>query len=220
MDTINAIKTRHSVRQFLDRPVSQALVEKIPGIARHSPSGANLQPWQVAVVTGKTRDNLSRAIKQEAGRRKPHPEESYYPDEWFEPYKSRRFTTGMALYDALGIKREDKQRRTEQWHKNYDFFGAPIGLLFFLDRRMGRGARVDMGIFVQSVMLAALDRGLGSCAQASIADYPGVVCDVLGMADDLILVFGLSLGYEDTDAPVNQYRVGRENTDHFVRWYE
>lgn len=220
MDTISAIKTRHSVRQFLDRPVSQDLVEKILGTARYSPSGANLQPWQVAVVNGKTRDKLSRVIKEQASRRKPHPEESYYPGEWFEPYESRRFETGMALYNALGIKHEDKQRRVEQWNRNYEFFGAPVGLLFFLDCRMGQGAWVDMGIFIQTVMLVATDLGLGSCAQASIADYPDVVSDVLDMPDELVLAFGLSLGYEDTDAPVNQYRVEREKVDTFCQWYE
>jgi nitroreductase len=220
MDTISAIKTRHSVRQFLHRPVSHDLVEKILETARFSPSGANLQPWQVAVVRGETRDKLSRTIKQQASRRKPHPEQSYYPGEWFEPYKSRRFETGMALYRALDIKREDKQRRIEQWNRNYEFFGAPIGILFFLDHRMGRGGWVDMGIFIQSVMLAATDLGLGSCAQASIADYPDAVRDVLGMGDDLVLAFGLSLGYEDTDAAVNQYRIDREPVDTFCLWYE
>ena len=220
MDTISAIKSRHSVRQFLDRPIPRNLVEKILEAARFSPSGANLQPWQVAVVMGKTRNRLSRAILDAATRRKPHPEESYYPDDWFEPYKSRRFATGMALYKALGIKREHKGRRVAQWNRNYDFFEAPVGLLFFLDRRMGRGAWVDMGIFVQSVMLAATDLELGSCPQASIADYPDVVSDILGTSDDLILAFGLSLGYEDTNASVNQYRVTREKVDAFCRWYE
>lgn len=132
MDTISTIKTRHSVRQFLDRPVSQHLVEKILETARYSPSGANLQPWQVAVVKGKTRDKLSRMIKEQATHHKPHPTEAYYPDEWFEPYKSRRFTTGMALYNALGIKREDKEARTAQWRMNYDFLVRQPGYYFFL----------------------------------------------------------------------------------------
>ncbi|MEE8387923.1 MAG: nitroreductase [Acidiferrobacterales bacterium] len=220
MNTISAIKSRHSVRQFLDRPVGRNLVEKILNAARYAPSGANLQPWKVAVVMGQTRNKLSRAILAAAMRRKPHPEESYYPDEWFEPYKSRRFATGMALYRAVDIKREDKERRVTQWNRNYEFFEAPVGLLFYLDRRMGRGAWVDMGIFVQSVMLATTDLGLGSCAQASIADYPEVVNDILGTFDDLVLAFGLSLGYEDTEAAVNQYRVAREELDAFSRWYE
>jgi nitroreductase len=220
MDTLSAITSRHSVRQFLDRPVDRELMEKILEAARYSPSGANLQPWQVAVVTGKTRDKLSRAIINAAGKRTPHPEEQYYPEEWFEPYKSRRFATGMALYDALGIKREDKERRIAQWNRNYEFFGAPVGLLFFLDHRMGQGAWVDMGILIQSVMLAATDLGLGSCAQASIADYPEVVRKVLGTADGMVLAFGLSLGYEDPGAPVNQYRVKREELGDFCQWYE
>jgi len=220
MDTISAIKTRHSVRQFLDRPVPRDMVEKILDTARHSPSGTNLQPWQVAVVTGDTRDQLSKAIIKAAVTDKPHPKQQYYPQEWFEPYKSRRFDTGMALYKALDIKREDKQRRIDQWNRNYDFFGAPIGLLFFIDHRSGDGAWVDMGIFIQSIMLAATDLGLGSCAQASIADYPDVVSEILGTSDNLLLAFGMSLGYEDTDASVNQYRVKRVELNDFCHWYE
>lgn len=220
MDTISAIKSRHSVRQFLDRPVDRVLIEKILDTARYSPSGANLQPWRVVVVRGKTRDKLSRAIIDAAARRKPHPKEQYYPAKWFEPYSSRRFVTGMALYKALGIKREDKEQRITQWNRNYEFFGAPVALLFFLDHRMGHGAWVDMGIFIQSIMLAATDLGLGSCAQASIADYPDVISDILGTSDDLVLAFGLALGYEDTDAAVNQYRVKREQLDNFCQWYE
>lgn len=131
MDTISAITLRHSVRQFLDRPVPRNLVEEILDAARYSPSGANLQPWQVAVVMGGTRNKLSRAFLDAAIQRKPHPKEQYYPDEWFEPYKSRRFATGMALYKALGIKRENKERRVAQWNRNYAFFEAPVGLLFF-----------------------------------------------------------------------------------------
>lgn len=220
MDTIDAITSRHSVRQFIDRPVPRDLVERILDAARHSPSGANLQPWQVAVVMGDTRDRLSAAIIAAAAKRKPHPKQQYYPDEWFGPYRARRFATGMALYKALDIKREDKQRRVEQWNRNYEFFGAPVGLLFFVDQRMGNGAWVDMGIFIQSVMLAATELGLGSCAQASIADYPDVISGILGASDDLVLTFGMSLGYEDTDAAVNQYRVERAELNDFCRWYE
>lgn len=220
MDTIDAITSRHSVRQFLDRPVQRDLIEKILDTARHSPSGANLQSWQVAVVAGDTRALLCQTMISEAKKRKPHPKHQYYPQEWFEPYTSRRFDTGMALYRALDIARTDIQRRVGQWNHNYEFFGAPVGLLFFIDHRMGNGAWVDMGIFIQSVMLAAVDLGLGSCAQASIADYPEVVNDILGTSDDLVLVFGLSLGYEDTDATVNQYRVNRAELNGFCRWYE
>lgn len=219
MDIISAIMSRHSVRQYLDEPVQRDQVEKILDAARHSPSGANLQPWLVAVVTGDTKDHLSRAIVNAASSRKPHPRREYYPLEWFEPYKSRRFDTGMALYKALGIKREDKQRRIKQWNRNYAFFGAPVGLLFFIDHRMGNGAWVDMGIFVQSVMLAATNLGLGCCAQASIADYPDVVSDILNIPENRLLAFGLSLGYEDTEAAVNQYRVKREELDNFCSWY-
>ena len=126
----------------------------------------------------------------------------------------------MALYRALEIDRDDKARRLEVWKDNYRFFGAPVALFFFIDRVMEQGAWVDMGMFIQSLMLAAREQGLESCPQASVADYPGVVRKVLGVADDKLLLCGLSLGYPDPDHPVNNYRTDREPVENFTTWFD
>ena len=220
MDVIKAIKTRFSIRAFLDKPVNQETVKSILDTARWAPSGGNLQPWQVAVVTGETKRLIGDKIIQarNAGE-KERPDYPYYPDQWFEPYRSRRVATGVALYQALEIARDDMKSRKEAWNSNYRFFDAPVGLLFFIDRQMGKGAWVDLGIFLQSLMLTASAHGLATCPQASLSDYPDIIRNALDIEDDYALICGLSLGYADPDAPVNQYRTGRIEISESTRWY-
>ncbi len=221
MDVLTAIQSRASTRAFLDRPVDRATITAILDTARWSPSGANTQPWEVCAVTGTTRQRITEALlaAREAGLA-PDPDYAYYPAEWVDPFKTRRVECGMALYGAQGIKREDRERRIEAWNDNYRFFGAPAGLLVFIDRRMEKGSWVDLGMFVQSIMLAALGHGLATCPQAALAEYPNHVRNILGVDDNLALVCGLSLGYPDPKAPVNNYRTTREPVDGFTRWYD
>lgn len=221
ISVLDAMQQRFSTRAYLDKAVEKETVEQILKSARWSPSGANLQPWQVVVVSGNKKRQLSSDIVQayEAGI-KPHPDYPYYPEKWFEPYQSRRFETGMALYSALGIERKDKERRKRQWKFNYDFFGAPVGLIFLVDKRLGHGCWVDMGMFLQSVMLAALAFGLSTCPQAAIGDYPDIVRDDLGLPDHLSVMCGLAIGYADTKHPVNNYRTEREPVDSFTKWFD
>ncbi len=216
-----AVRTRASTRAFLDRAVTREEVEAILDAARYSPSGGNLQPWQVAVVSGSSRARLSEQLRgARAAGTAEHPDYLYYPAHWREPYLGRRRACGYALYGALGIAREDKVRRARQWDANFDFFGAPVGLLFFLERGMSHGAWVDLGIFLQSIMLLALEQGLATCPQAALADYPDVVRSVLGVSEELILVCGMALGYPDREHPVNRYRTAREALASFCRWYD
>ena len=221
MDIITAIRDRHCFRAFLDRPVEPELVHTILDIARWAPSGVNSQPWQVAVVRGKTRERIGDAIiaAREAGQ-KENPDYPYYPDEWREPYVSRRKTCGLALYQALGIGREDRDKRIEAWYRNYRFFGAPVGLLFFMDRGLQTGSFLDMGMFLQNIMLAAREYGLETCPQASLAEYPDIVREILELPDDRLLLCGMALGYPDPDAPVNRFRLEREPVENFTRWYD
>lgn len=221
MDVIQAITQRASTRAFLDRAVARETVDAILDAARWAPSGVNTQPWQVMVVTGQTQQRIGDAIiAARADGTEPDPDYQYYPTRWSEPYKTRRFECGMAMYGALGIQREDKQRRLEQWEANYRFFGAPLGLLFLLDRDMEKGSWVDMGMFIENVMLAALGHGLATCPQASLAEYPNLVRDILQLPENLALVCGMSMGYPDPDAPVNRYRTSREPVSAFRRWYD
>ena len=221
METIDAITSRWSCRAYLDKPVSRELVTQVLAAARWAPSGTNTQPWQVAVVGGQIKEQISAALLQarEAGLPEA-PDYTYYPTEWREPYKGRRRTTGLALYKALDIGKDDPEARLKSWNNNYRFFGAPLGLLFFIDADLNKGSWVDLGMFMQNVMLAATGLGLATCPQFSLAEYPDRVRSILGMDDDKLLVAGMSLGYADTAHPVNQYRLEREDVDNFTRWYD
>lgn len=221
MDVIEAIRTRISARAFLDQPVARETIEGLLEVARWAPSGGNLQPWHVVAVTGETQRRIGDRIiaAHEAGI-EARSEHTNYPREWFEPYKSRRRATGFALYGAMGIARDDTQRRKEAWYRNFRFFDAPVGLMFFVDRRLGRGSWTDMGMFLQNLMLAAMAEGLATCAQASVADYPDIVREATGMPADFDLICGMSLGYPDTAAAVNNYRTERAGVAEFTTWCE
>ncbi|WP_457666402.1 nitroreductase [Thiolapillus sp.] len=221
MNVIEAMKNRISTRAYLDRPVDKETITRVLEAARWAPSGVNTQPWQVAVVQGDRLKQLSEAFLQRASEGvKPHPDYDYYPGEWTDPYKKRRFQCGMDLYKALDIGRDDKEKRREAALNNYRFFGAPVSLFFFMDKRMGKGSWLDMGMFIQSVMLAAREYGLGSCPQASTADYPDVVREKLGISAENLLLCGMALGYADESHPVNRYRTVRESVQAFTSWHE
>jgi nitroreductase len=219
MKVTEAIGKRTSTRAFLDKPVSRKQVEAIFDAARWAPSGVNAQPWEVVVVTGERKNAITAAIIEaaEAGMG-PHPEFSHYPDKWVEPFRTRRFQSGMALYKAQNIQRDDMEARKQSWYNNYRFFNAPVGLFFLMDRKIGHGAWIDMGIFINNVMLLAVEAGLATCPQASLTDYPDVVRKNLEISEEKILVCGMSLGYADTGNPVNQFRTSRVNINDFCTW--
>ena len=144
---------------------------------------------------------------------------TYYPVEWIEPYTSRRRACGFQLYDILGIDKGDKERRIGQWAANYRAFDAPVMLLFFIDQILEKGSYIDYGMFMQSIMLAAVERGLSTCPQAALGEYPDIVKEELGLSGDIRLLGGMALGYEDEDALVNSYRTPREPVERFVKYY-
>ncbi len=221
MNVLEALQQRKSVRAFLKKEVKQETVEAILTAASQAPSGANIQPWQVAVVTGDTKQALQTKIENSfrAGD-KAHADYNYYPLTWIEPYKSRRRDCGMQLYSTLNIKREDKQRQMDQWAANYRAFDAPVMLLFFMDASMQTGSYTDYGMFLQSIMLAAVENGLATCPQASLADYPDIIKAHLGYPQNSILLCGMALGYEDKDALVNSYRTPREEVNTFTQYFK
>ena len=221
MNVHDALAARKSVRAFLDNPLSRDAVSRVLDSARNSPSGVNTQPWQVAVVMGEKKEALQKMIEDAFNRgKKPQMDYQYYPLKWSEPYKTRRFQCGLQLYAALGIKREEKERRKEQWIANYRAFDAPVMLYFFMDPGMETGSYMDYGMFLQSVMLAAVQEGLATCPQAALGEYPKIVKDVLGYPEDSVLICGMALGYEDTAAKVNDYRTTREPVDTFTKFFE
>ena len=221
METLQAIRERKCIRAYLDKPVAAELVSDLLEHARWAPSGVNSQPWQVAVVRGESKRRIGDAIIAARERKQDeNPDYHYYPDAWREPFRQRRKACGLALYQALGIGREDEQQRLEAWYRNYHFFHAPVGLLFFIPRELQTGSWLDLGMFLQNIMLAARHHGLDTCPQASMAEYPDIVREVLGLPAELLLVCGMALGYADPEAPVNRYRLPREAPESFTRWYD
>ena len=205
----------------LTKKVSSNQIRRILNAARHAPSGTNAQPWEVAVVKGKTRKQLTDALVhafQEGGLGEM--DYQYYPVTWKEPFKKRRVICGAQLYSSLKIERRDKVKRLEQWVANYRGFDAPVLLFFFLDSDMEKGSFLDYGMFLQSIMLAALEEGLATCAQAALGQYPEIIKKKLGYGSEYTLICGMALGYEDRSAPQNNYRTEREEIDVFTRFFE
>jgi nitroreductase len=220
MHVLKAIEQRKSIRAFLDKPVSEEQINTLLDAARYAPSGVNTQPWSVVVVSGESKTNLQTKIERafrsgDKGKR----DYQYYPIEWKEPYKTRRKECGLLMYSTLDIKREDKERQMDQWAANYRAFDAPVMLLFFMDSGMQSGSFMDCGMFIQSVMLGALDLGLSTCPQAALADYQHIIKPELDFGHDKILLCGMALGYEDTEALVNSYRTPREEVGSFTEYF-
>ncbi|MFN0162662.1 MAG: nitroreductase [Burkholderiales bacterium] len=225
-----AITSRRSVRSFLDTPVPRATVEAILATAARAPSGTNVQPWKVHVLTGARKEELSRRVlaahDAEYARRKQglpalHAEEySYYPVEWFEPYLARRRKIGWDMYGLLGIGKKDHDKMHAQHGHNYTFFGAPVGMIFSIDRRMRQGSWLDYGMFLQSIMIAARGHGLSTCPQQAFAPFHAVIEEVLALPAADMVVCGMALGYEDEKAAVNQLRTERAPLSEFVSFVE
>ncbi|MGH1428575.1 MAG: nitroreductase [Arenicella sp.] len=220
MKVSDALQQRKSTRAFLDKAVDEALIRKVLTSAAHAPSGVNSQPWQVAVLSGaKKRDLQSKMEAAFRGGQKGKMDYSYYPNEWISPYKDRRKECGLLMYSTLEITREDKERQLDQWAANYRAFDAPTMLLFFMEDIMEAGSFMDFGMFLQSVMLSAMEEGLATCPQAALGEYPDIVRKELGYPDNAIVMCGMAIGYEDESALVNSYRTSREDIDVFTKFY-
>lgn len=216
------IRARISTRAFLDRAVDPDEVRAILEAAKYAPSGGNLQPWKAHVVIGAARQRVIAAVKQ-AIAQDPLADESefrVYPERLWEPYRTRRFDVGEAMYALLGLPREDKPARLAHLLRNFEFFGAPVGLFFTLDRRFDKPQWAHLGMFMQSIALVALERGLATCMQEAWATRARTVAAALGAPDSEQLYCGMALGYADPDAPVNRLRSSRAALDDFVRFHE
>ena len=209
-----AITSRRSIRAFLPTPVPQETLERILEVASRAPSGTNTQPWKVYVLTGAAKQGLSAKIqasfaanpKQEGLK----DEYEYYPAEWRSPFIDRRRKVGFGLYNLLGIGKGDTDRMRAQSARNYDFFDAPVGLIFAIDRIMRQGSWMDYGMFLQNVMVAARARGLDTCPQAAFTPYHQIIQEHVGMPPNEMLVCGMAMGYADTTAIENTLVTERE----------
>lgn len=221
MNVTEALQKRKSIRAFLSKEISQEQILRIMDAAKYTPSGVNTQPWQVVAISGGKKAELQKLIESAFNRgEKGEMDYRYYPLKWSEPYKSRRMACGLQLYSVLEISRQDKERRLEQWAANFRAFDAPVMLLFFMDSSLETGSYMDYGMFLQSVMLTAVEEGLATCPQAALGEYPKIVKKFLGYPDESILICGMALGYEDTEAIINSYRTPREPADSFTRFVE
>lgn len=214
-----ALRRRISTRAFLDRPVSEADVRRLLELASRAPSGGNLQPWHIHVVTGQARERVVEAVRAAAAEHpagEPELEYNVYPRPLEDPWRTRRFECGEAMYGAIGIPRDDKIARLTQFARNMEFFGAPVGLFVSLHKSMQPGQWSDLGMFIQSFLLAAEEAGLASCAQEFWSAFPKAVKAAVGIPDDYTLFCGISLGHADPDAPVNATRTSRAGVDEFA----
>ena len=216
------IKSRISTRAFLDKEVAPSEIREILDIARHAPSGGNLQPWNVHVVTGAARARVIDAVKKSITEN-PFANESelkVYPENLWEPYRTRRFEVGEEMYALLGVPREDKMARIAHLQRNFEFFGAPVGLFFTLDRRFDNGQWAHLGMFMMALSLAAEERGLATCMQEAWTTRAKTVCGVLGIPDSAQFYCGMALGHPDPSAPVNALRSSRAPLEEFATFHQ
>jgi nitroreductase len=210
MNVKEAFVSRRSVRRFLPDSVSKEKIENILEGAAFAPSGHNIQPWHVYVVQGKKKlsmtNSIIEAIKDGSAKEMKN-EFDYYPTEWFEPFVSRRRAVGFELYNLLGIGRDDFEARDKQMQENFHFFGAPVGMFITMDRRLATGTFMDVGMFIQSILVGARGEGLHSCGQVAFTKFHTLIAEQLKFKKNEMLVCGVSIGYEDTSAPENALRV-------------
>ena len=215
MNVSDAVAARMSVRAFRPDVPPAAVVREILEAAARAPSGGNLQPWRVYALAGEPLARLKAEVA--ANPMGEAMEYDVYPPDLWEPFRTRRFRNGEELYASVGIPREDKPARLRQFARNGEFFGAPVGLFFCLDRKVGPPQWSDVGMYMQTVMLLATERGLDTCAQEYWARYPQTVAKAVGLPDDHMLFSGMALGWRDETAPINGFRSTR---DPFETWGE
>jgi nitroreductase len=218
MDVCDAVASRFSCRAFLPTPVPLASVREILTRAARAPSGGNLQPWRVHALAGAVLEDLKARIRPHApsNPRGEGAEYQVYPSPLKEPYNSRRFQVGADLYRAIGIPREDRPARYRQYARNFEFFGAPIGLLFTIDRSMGPPQWSDLGMYIQTVMLLARAYGLDTCSIEAWTHWHKTASAFLALPPEEMVFCGMALGYGDPAARINGWRSTREALDGFA----
>jgi|TARA_B110000967_G_C18759498_1_gene497053 nitroreductase len=214
MNISEAVSARQSVRQFLKKPIPNSMIQTLLEKAARSPSGGNLQPWKIYVINQSSMDDfLDFQVKWTEPET---PAYDIYPPKLKEPYRSYRYELGEQMYSLLGIPREDKAARINQVMKNFNFFGAPVGIFCFIDSSMGPPQWSDLGMFLQTFMLLAKEAGLDTCAQEAWSMKQDSVKSFLGADDSLLLFCGMAIGYGDPDGLINQLRSSRSPIDQWA----
>lgn len=218
------IRSRRSVRAFLSTPVPRAEIETILDVAARAPSGTNTQPWQVYVLTGARKQALSdeivRTFYDAEAMAEHHEEYDYYPEKWIDPFLARRRKIGLDLYGLLGLKRDNPEGMKAQQARNYHYFDAPVGLVFTMDRVMGRGSLLDYGMFMENIMIAARGRGLDTCAQAAFNQFHKIIARHLGLPPEQKVICSMALGYADPDKIENTLQTERVPVSEFAHFLD
>ncbi|MEM9405431.1 MAG: nitroreductase [Acidobacteriota bacterium] len=216
----HAITSRRSVRAFRSDPVDRALLERILADAARAPSGTNIQPWTVHVLQGAARDDLVAKATERFRSGKGDGLGEYYPSEFVEPYLSRRRKIGWDMYGLLGIGKGDREASAAAHCRNFEFFGAPVGLILTMHETMRKGGWMDLGLYLSNVMALAQAHGLATCPQAAWLEMERLLEEELDVPGDHQIVVGLSIGYEDQTHPLAQLATERAALDEFVTWHE
>jgi nitroreductase len=215
-----ALATRRSVRGFTAEKVPEATIREILALASRAPSMTNTQPWAVHVLTGaKLHEMCAEILDAYRQGDQPAPEYPYYPKEWRSPWIDRRRQIGWALYGLLGIAKGDRAATARQHARNFTFFGAPVGMIFTLDRDLGLGSWLDLGMFLQNVMTAARGAGLDTCPQAAFASYHGIIRRHLAIPTQEFVVCGMALGHADPEEPANRLQSPRVPVEGFTTFH-
>lgn len=218
---MRAITGRRSIRAFLPTPVERDTIERILQAAARAPSGSNIQPWQVVVLTGEALVEFGDCLSSFSQSGAPYEREyAYYPERWRDPYLSRRRKVGWDLYGALGITKGDRDAMARQHARNYVFFDAPVGMIFTMDRNMEVGSWLDLGMFLQNIMIAARAFGLETCPQAAFASYAVTVARLLDIPEERQVIVGMALGHPDPAAPEFRFATEREEVASFTRFVD
>jgi nitroreductase len=220
-DFLSIITARHCKRAFLDRPVPREALEEVLRAAAHAPSTRNGQPWAVAVLLGEAREALVRRLCELFDRDAPmQMDYESRPAEVPPVHQERAAAASAGVHAAKGIARDDKAGRRAHLRDNFRFYGAPVALIFHLPSNAAPGTFLEMGFYVQNVMLGLVARGLGSCPQASVTGYSDAIRAHLGLGQDRLIVCGMSVGYPDEAAPVNRFAPERAPLSDSTQWFE
>lgn len=219
MNINSLLNERHSCRAFLDKPVPAETLEQIFALAQRAPSNCNVQPWQTLVVSGEQKDALSQALVHAVMQQQPPNPDFNWAIAYQNEHRERQFGSANALYSAMGIAREDKRARQMAMLRNWQFFDAPHVAIFTMDKYLDIMGAVDMGIYAQSLSLIMQQHGISNCMQGALGQFPDPIRDMFGLPEERGVLFGMSFGYADPDAPANQVRTTREDLKTNVQFF-
>ena len=219
MELLEGMKTRKSWRAFKATPIPEEMLRKVFQVAGNSPSYTNTQPWEVAVVTGKRKEELSKLLYNLSDSATPTNPDFPPAGNWPPELEKRGREHGAKRFEAAGVARDNQQQRKKFGLRNFEFYGAPCAIFLFLDRALGQWSVFDTGLFAQNLILSAHSFGLGSCLQVALVGYPDAVRQYLEIPKSKRLLIGISIGYPDPEAKINTYRAEKIGLDAFVQWY-